>query len=184
LRPPFHPRRDRREERAHRLNEEIRVAEVRLVGLEDESLNGIVSINRALQLAEEMELDLVEIAAQATPPVCRIVEYAKFLYEQKKREKIAKAKQQVTVLKEIRFGPNTDDHDFDFKLKHARSFLEEGNKVKTYVQFQGRNIVYKDRGAAVLARFSAALDDIAKIEQAPQMEGRRMITILTPRKKA
>lgn len=182
---PYYRRGGRVEpQRAHRINEDIRVSEIRLVGMDDETLNGkILTIDEALRLAESMELDLVEVAAQATPPVCRVVEYSKFVYELKKREKAAKSKQALTVMKEIRFGPNTDDHDFDFKLKHAVSFLTEGSKIKTYVQFQGRNIVYKDRGSNMLKRFADALSELGRIEQEPQMEGRRMIMIIGPKKK-
>lgn len=169
--------------RLHRINEDIRVPEVRLVGLEDESLNRVFATEEALAMAEKLELDLVEIAGQAVPPVCRIVEYSKFLYEQKKREKAVKAKQAVSLMKEIRFGPNTDDHDFEFKSKHALNFLKEGHKVKTYVQFRGRNIVYKERGVEMLSRFAQSLDEVGKVEQEPLMEGRRMIMILAPKKK-
>lgn len=133
-------------------------------------------------MAEERELDLVQVAPKANPPVCRIIEYSKFRYEQKKREKANKAKQHTVVMKEIRFGPNTDDHDFNFKLKHAQKFLSEGNKLKAYVQFRGRNIIYKDRGRDMLSRFANELDDIAKIEMPPKMEGRRMIMIMAPKK--
>lgn len=133
-------------------------------------------------MSEALGMDLVEVAPKAEPPVCRIVEYSKFRYEQKKREKAAKAKQHNIVMKEIRFGPNTDDHDFDFKLRHAQKFLAEGNKLKAYVQFRGRNIIYKNRGAEMLGRFAEQLDDLSKIEMEPRMEGRRMIMILAPKK--
>lgn len=183
LKSPYVKRQPRIVERAHRINEDILAPEVRLVGMDDESLNGVFPLAKALSMAEALELDLIEVASQVVPPVCRIAEYSKFVYEQRKREKAQKAKQVVVVLKEIRFGPNTDDHDFDFKLKHARGFLEEGNKIKAYVQFQGRNIVYKDRGANILQRFVEALGELAKVEMEPQMEGRRMIMIIAPRKK-
>lgn len=177
----------RRREREHRLNQEIRVPEIRLVGLEAiEGLtaeDGVFRTSDALRMANEVELDLVEVAPKAVPPVCRIVEYSKFRYEQKKREKANKAKQHTVVMKEIRFGPNTDDHDFNFKLKHAQKFLLEGNKLKAYVQFRGRNIIYKDRGRDMLARFAQELEEIAKIEMEPRMEGRRMIMIMSPAKK-
>lgn len=166
--------------REHRINNEIRVPEVRLVGMEDESLNGIIPTRRALALADEYELDLVEIAAQARPPVVRIIEYSKFAYELKKKKKANKANQSKVVLKEIRFGPNTDEHDFNFKLRHAQKFLGEGNKLKAYVQFRGRNIIYKDRGRDMLSRFAEALEEIGKIEMHPKMEGRRMIMIMAP----
>lgn len=144
--------------------------------------DGIFRTSEALRMAEHLKMDLVEVATKANPPVCRIVEYSKFRYEQKKREKLNKAKQHTTVMKEIRFGPNTDEHDFNFKLRHAEKFLSEGNKLKAYVQFRGRNIIYKSRGSDMLGRFAEELDEYAKIEQAPRMEGRRMIMILTPKK--
>lgn len=166
--------------REHRINNEIRVPEVRLVGMEDEDMNGIIPTRKALALADEMELDLVEIAAQARPPVVRIIEYSKFAYELKKKKKASKANQAKVVLKEIRFGPNTDDHDFNFKLRHAQKFLGEGNKLKAYVQFRGRNIIYKDRGRDMLVRFAEELEDMGKVEMPPKMEGRRMIMIMAP----
>ncbi|RMG21631.1 MAG: translation initiation factor IF-3 [Bacteroidetes bacterium] len=180
-RRPRRPFNRRREVRPHRINREIRAPEVRLVGLED-GQDGIYKTADAIRMAEERELDLVQVAPKANPPVCRIIEYSKFRYEQKKREKANKAKQHTVVMKEIRFGPNTDDHDFNFKLKHAQKFLSEGNKLKAYVQFRGRNIIYKDRGRDMLSRFANELDDIAKIEMPPKMEGRRMIMIMAPKK--
>ena len=178
----------RREIRKERINHEIRVPEIRVVGLdrfEDlEEQDGIYPTREAQEIADSLGLDLVEIAPNAKPPVCRIVEYSKFRYEQKKREKANKAKQHTVVMKEIRFGPNTDDHDFNFKLKHAQKFLEEGNKLKAYVQFRGRNIIYKDRGRDVLARFAEELEELGKIEMHPKMEGRRMIMIMGPKKSA
>lgn len=152
--------------------------EAELGGKED----GVYATAEAQRMADFLGLDLVEVAPQAVPPVCRIVEYSKFRYDQKKKEKAAKAKQQVTVLKEIRFGPNTDEHDFSFKLRHAHKFLSEGNKLKAYVQFRGRNIVYKNRGSDMLTRFANELEDVGKIEMEPRMEGRRMIMILAPKK--
>lgn len=166
--------------REHRINNEIRVPEVRLVGMEDEELNGVHPTRKALSMADELELDLIEIAAQARPPVVRIVEYSKFAYELKKKKKASKLNQSKVVLKEIRFGPNTDEHDFNFKLRHAQKFLGEGNKLKAYVQFRGRNIIYKDRGRDMLSRFAKSLSDIAKVEMHPKMEGRRMIMIMAP----
>jgi len=180
-RRPRQPFRRRREERPHRINREIRVPEVRLVGLEDEE-DGVFKTQDALKMAEARELDLVEVAPKAVPPVCRIIQYSKFRYEQKKREKANKAKQHTVVLKEIRFGPNTDDHDFNFKLRHAQKFINEGNKLKAYVQFRGRNIIYKDRGRDMLKRFAKELEEIARIEMHPKMEGRRMIMIMGPKK--
>ncbi|MEM6265130.1 MAG: translation initiation factor IF-3 [Bacteroidota bacterium] len=181
-RRPRKPRPIRKPRREHRINHEIRIPEVRLVGMEVEEENGVVSTSQALRMADEMELDLVEIAPQARPPVVRIMDYSKFAYELKKKKKANKAKQHTTVMKEIRFGPNTDDHDFNFKLKHAQKFLEDGNKLKAYVQFRGRNIIYKDRGRDVLRRFAESLEDLGKIEQMPTMEGRRMIMIMGPAK--
>ncbi len=130
-----------------------------------------------------MELDLVEISPKADPPVCRITEYKKFLYDQKKKQKEIKAKQQKVVVKEIRFGPNTDDHDFQFKLKHARKFLEEGSKLKAYVFFRGRTIVFKERGEILLLKFAQELEDIGVVEQLPRLEGKRMTIIFNPKKK-
>ncbi len=185
-RRPRKPLTRKRREREHRINHEIRVVEVRLVGLDAiEGLtqeDGVYRTSQALGMADEAGLDLVEVAPKAVPPVCRIVEYSKFRYEQKKREKAAKAKQHTIVMKEIRFGPNTDDHDFNFKLRHAQKFLSEGNKLKAYVQFRGRNIIYKDRGRDMLARFADELEELAKIEMHPRMEGRRMIMIMAPKK--
>jgi translation initiation factor IF-3 len=166
----------------HRINKLIVAPEVRLSGSDDPEMNGIFPTEVALKFAEELEVDLVEIVPQAVPPVCRLVPYSKFRYEQKRREKENKAKQHVVIMKEIRFGPNTDDHDFDFKLKHAQKFLKEGNKVKAYVTFYGRTIVYKDRGEKLLMEFAKALEDLAKIEMAPKLEGKRMFLVLSPTK--
>lgn len=165
----------------HRINERIRVAEVRLVG---ESIEpGVYPIDKAMRLAQEQELDLVEISPNAKPPVCKIIDYKKYLYEQKKRQKELKAKQSKVVIKEIRFGPNTDDHDFDFKLKHAISFLKDGAKLKAYVFFKGRTIVFKERGEILLLRFAQALEEYATVEQMPQLNGKRMIMLFAPKKK-
>lgn len=165
-------------EEPYRINEKIRAKQVRLVG--DNVEQGIYSIEEARRIAEEQGLDLVEIAPNAEPPVCRVIDYSKFKYEQKKREKENKAKTQKIVVKEIRFGPNTDDHDFSFKVKHARNFLDEGAKVKAYVQFAGRSIVFKDRGEVLLLKMATELEDIAKVEQMPKLEGKRMIMLLAP----
>jgi translation initiation factor IF-3 len=165
----------------HRINRRILAKEVRLVGENIEQ--GIVSLDEALRLAEEQEVDLVEISPNADPPVCRIVDYNKFLYSQKKKDKELKAKQLKVVIKEIRFGPNTDDHDFDFKLNHARKFLEEGAKVKAYVFFKGRSIVFKERGEILLLKFAQELEDVAAVEQMPRLEGKRMIMMFNPKKK-
>jgi len=175
--------RGRREE-PYKINEDISVAEVRIIGFDDESKNKVYSIGEARALAEAEKKDLVEVAPNAIPPVCRIVEYTKFKYEQKKREKDNKSKQHVVVVKEIRFGPNTDEHDFNFKLKHAEKFLKEGNKVKAYVHFYGRTIVYKERGEKLLLEFAVALEELAKVEMMPKLEGKRMYILLSPLPKA
>lgn len=144
---------------------------------------GVFPINEAIKLAEEKGLDLVEIAPNAVPPVCKIVDYSKFLYDQKKKQKELKSKQQKVVVKEIRFGPNTDDHDFEFKLNHAKKFLEEGAKVKAYVFFKGRTIVFKERGEVLLLKFAKELADLGGVEQLPKLEGKRMIMMINPKKK-
>lgn len=154
---------------------------MRVVGENIET--GVFSLDQALRMAQEMELDLVEISPNADPPVCRIVDYSKFLYNLRKKEKEQKAKQSNVTVKEIRFGPNTDDHDFEFKLKHARKFLEEGSKVKAYVFFKGRTIVFKERGEILLLKFAQELEDVAAVEQLPKLEGKRMIMMFNPRKK-
>ena len=166
----------------HRINERIRgIDEVRLVG--DNIEPGIYSLRDALKFADEQSLDLVEISPTAVPPVCKIIDYQKFLYQQKKKQKEIKAKASKVVLKEIRFGPQTDDHDYAFKLKHAKSFLEEGCKVKAYVFFKGRSILFKEQGEVLLLRFANDLEDLCKVEQLPQLEGKRMIIMLAPKKK-
>ncbi len=142
----------------------------------------IYQLRDALQKAEELGLDLVEISPTANPPVCKIMDYKKFLYEQKKKQKEIKAKSAKIVVKEIRLGPNTDDHDFDFKLKHAIKFLQEGAKVKVDVFFKGRSIIYKDKGELILLRFAEALEDYGKVERLPKLEGKRMIMIIAPKK--
>ena len=134
-------------------------------------------------MADELDLDLVEISPNADPPVCRIVDYQKFLYQQKKKQKELNAKQVQTVVKEIRFGPNTDDHDFNFKLKHAEKFLEEGSKVKTYVYFKGRSILFKEKGEILLLKFAQELEEVGKVEQLPKLEGKRMTMFISPKKK-
>jgi len=145
---------------------------------------GVYPTRKAIQMAREKELDLVEISPKAKPPVCRIVEYNKFLYDKKKKEKELKARQVKTVVKEIRFTPNTDDHDFEFKARHAEKFLEEGSKVKAYVQFRGRNILFKDRGELMLLKFAQRLEAVGVVEQLPKLEGRRMFLFLSPKKTA
>ena len=164
----------------HRINDRIRVPEVRVVG--DDVVVGIYPTREALQMARDLGLDLVEISPTAKPPVCRITDYQKFLYQQKKKLKEQKAKTIKVVVKEIRFGPQTDDHDYDFKLKHAKGFLEDGSKVKAYVFFKGRSIIFKDQGEVLLLRFARDLADYAKVEQLPQLEGKRMIIMLSPKK--
>ena len=163
-----------------RINDEITAEQVRVV--DPEGSHGIYAIDRALELAESRELDLVEISPDADPPVCKIIDYGKYRYEQQKKEKEQRKNTHTITLKEIRFRPHTDTHDFNFKTKHAREFLEGGDKVRAYVQFRGRDIVYKDHGMELLARFIDELSDIAKIDQQPRMEGRRMTTILAPLK--
>ncbi len=142
-----------------------------------------MNIQDALRLADQMELDLVEISPNADPPVCRIVDYQKFLYHQKKKQKEIKAKSMKIVVKEIRFGPNTDDHDYNFKLKHAIRFLDEGAKVKAYVYFKGRSILFKEQGEVLLLRFANDLEEYGKVDQLPKLEGKRMIIMLSPKKK-
>jgi len=164
-----------------RINHKISANEVRLVG--DNIEPGVYSTRKALQMAREQELDLVEISPKAKPPVCRIVEYKKFLYDKKKKEKELKARQVKTVVKEIRFTPNTDDHDFEFKARHAEKFLQEGAKVKAYVQFRGRNILFKDRGELMLLKFAQRLEEVGAVEQMPKLEGRRMHLFLSPKNK-
>ncbi len=169
-------------EAEHRINNKIRVPEVRLVGDNIEN-PGVYSTKEALKLADEMELDLVEISPSAEPPVCKILDYQKFLYQQKKKQKEIKAKQVKVTVKEIRFGPQTDDHDYDFKLKHAQKFIEEGSKVKAYVFFRGRSILFKEQGEILLLRFANDLEEVAKVEQMPVLEGKRMTMFLAPKAK-
>ena len=157
----------------------IRVPQVRLVG--DNVEVGVYTIQEALKMAQEQQLDLVEISPNADPPVCKIIDYNKFLYEKKKKEKEQKAKSKTSEVKEIRFTPNTDDHDFDFKAKHAEKFLKEGNKVKAYVQFKGRAIQFKERGELLLLKFAERLNDSGVLEGMPKMEGKRMLAIWAPK---
>jgi translation initiation factor IF-3 len=164
----------------YRINEKIRVKEVRLVG--DNMEQGVYPLNEALEIARAQNLDLIEISPNAVPPVCRILDYQKFIYQQKKRQKEQKAKSVKIVVKEIRFGPQTDDHDYNFKLKHAKNFLEEGAKVKAYVFFKGRSILFKEQGTVLLLRFASDLEDYAKVEQLPVLEGKKMIIMLAPKK--
>lgn len=169
----------------------IRVPKIRLVGDNFDKISeaagkevevGVFSTSQVFAWAREMELDLVEISPNAEPPVCKIIDYKKFIYDKKKKEKELKAKTAKTVIKEIRFGPNTDDHDFEFKVRHAKKFLEEGAKVKAYVHFRGRTIVFKDRGELLLLKFLKELEEQGAAEALPKMEGRRMIVIIQPKK--
>jgi len=170
-----------RKEAEHRINHFIRVPQVRLVG--DNVEVGVYPISEALKMAQDQQLDLVEISPQADPPVCKIIDYNKFLYDKKKKEKEMKAKSKVSEVKEIRFTPNTDDHDFDFKAKHAESFLKEGNKVKAYVQFKGRAIQFQDRGQLLLLKFADRLKEVGILENLPKLEGRRMLALFAPKGK-
>jgi translation initiation factor IF-3 len=175
----FNPNYRREQQQEHRTNNMIRVPEVRLVGENIEP--GVYRIQEALAMAEAQALDLVEISPNAAPPVCRIIDYKKFLYEKKKKEKEMKANAKVSEVKEIRFTPNTDDHDFDFKSKHAEKFLKEGDKVKAYVQFKGRAIMFKERGELLLLKFAERLAEFGALEGMPKLEGKRMLVIIAPK---
>jgi len=177
---------------SYRTNGAIQAHEIRLVGENFDALSdtigqpveaGVYRTRIALEWAREMDLDLVEISPTAKPPVCKIIDYRKFIYDKKKKDKEIKAKTVKTVIKEIRFGPNTDEHDFEFKLKHAMKFLEEGAKVRAYVQFRGRAIVFKDRGELLLLRFLKELEEFGSAEELPKLEGRRMSVIVSPKKR-
>ena len=170
----------RDDDNSNRINEQIRAREVRVVG--DNVEQGIYTIQEARRMAQQQELDLVEISPNADPPVCKILDYQKFLYQQKKKAKEQKANQVKTTLKEIRFGPQTDDHDYSFKLRHAISFLQEGSKVRAYVFFRGRSIVFKDQGKLLLLRFANDLEDYARVDQLPKLEGKRMSMLFSPKK--
>ena len=175
----FNPRFQRQQEPEHKINERIRAQQVRLVG--ENVTVGVYSIQEALKIARELELDLVEISPQADPPVCKAIDYKKFLYEKKKKEKEMKANAKQSEVKEVRFTPSTDDHDFNFKAKHAEGFLKDGNKVKAYVQFKGRAIQFKERGELVLLKFAERLADVGQPETLPKLEGKRMFLMLTPK---
>ena len=175
----FNPRFNRQPEPEHRINERIRALQVRLVG--DNVTVGVLATSEALKIAQEQELDLVEISPTADPPVCKVIDYKKFLYEKKKKEKEMKANSKQSEVKEIRFTPGTDDHDFDFKAKHAENFLKDGNKVKAYVQFKGRAIQFKERGELVLLKFAERLAEVGQPEALPKLEGKRMFLMLTPK---
>ena len=168
-------------EEPYKINNRIIAREVRLVG--ENVTPGIYPLTEAQSIARSQNLDLVEISPKAEPPVCRIVDYSKFKYDIKKKQRELKAKTQKVVQKEIRFGPNTDDHDFEFKVKHAKGFLESGAKVKAYVHFVGRTIVFKERGELLLLKFAQALEEVAKVEQMPKLEGKRMFLFLAPKPK-
>jgi len=165
----------------HRINRKITSEELRLVG--DNVEIGVYKLSAALALANEQGLDLVEISPKAVPPVCKVMDYKKFLYEQKKREKVLKSKAAKVVVKEIRFGPNTDDHDYNFKKKHAEKFLKEGAKLKAFVFFKGRSIIFKEQGQILLLRLAQDLEDLGKVEQMPKLEGKRMIMFIATIKK-
>lgn len=164
----------------HKINEQIRANTVRVVGENVEP--GVYPLREALAMAEAAGADLVEITPNADPPVCRIIEYSKYLYQLKKKQKEIKAKSVKVVIKEIRFGPQTDEHDFNFKLKHAKGFLEDGAKVRAYVFFKGRSILFKDQGSDLLERFIAELEEYGKVESAPRLEGKKMFVVIAPKK--
>lgn len=184
--------RNKDDKNTHRTNQQIRVPEVRLVGdnLDEVGIaagktveSDVYQTRQVLEWAQKMDLDMVEISPNAEPPVVRIIDYNKFLYQKKRKDKEIKAKTAKTVIKEIRFGPNTDDHDFDFKTRHAYKFLEEGSKVKAFVQFRGRAIVFKDRGELLLLRFLKELEEVGAAEALPKLEGKRMSVMIAPKKK-
>jgi len=171
----------RRPENPHKINEHIRATKVRLVG--DNVDVDVYSLDDARKIAKEQDLDLVEISPKADPPVCKVIDYKKFLYDQKKKQKEIKNKAQKVVIKEIRFGPNTEEHDLEFKLKHAIKFLQDGSKLKAYVFFKGRSIVFKDRGEILLLKFAQELEEYGKVEQLPKLEGKRMTMFIAPKVK-
>lgn len=175
----FNPRFRKEQQQEHRTNHLIRVPEVRLVG--DNVTPGIYSTQEAQRIANDLALDLVEISPGANPPVCKAIDYNKFLYEEKKKKKEMKAKSKTSEVKEIRFTPNTDDHDFEFKVKHAEKFLREGDKVKAHVQFKGRAIMFQDRGELLLLKFADALKEVGALESMPKMEGKRMLVMFAPK---
>lgn len=172
----------RQQQQQYRINEQIRAREVRIVG--DDVESQVMQTRDAIKLAQQKEVDLVEISPNAEPPVCRLIDYSKFLYQQKKRQKELKAKQVKIEVKEIRFGPQTDDHDYNFKLKHAQGFLSDGDKVKAYVFFRGRSILFKEQGEVLLLRFANDLEEYGKVESMPVLEGKRMTMFIAPKKTA
>lgn len=176
------PNKNVKKEPQYRINEQIRAREVRIVG--DDVESQVMQTRDALRLAQQKEVDLVEISPNAEPPVCRLIDYSKFLYQQKKRQKELKAKQVKIEVKEIRFGPQTDDHDYNFKLKHAQGFLQDGDKVKAYVFFRGRSILFKEQGEVLLLRFANDLEEYGKVESMPVLEGKRMTMFIAPKKTA
>lgn len=181
-RPPrgaFNPRFRKEQQQEHRTNNMIRVPEVRLVG--DNVTVGVYSFQDALKIAQEQQLDLVEISPGANPPVCKVIDYNKFLYNEKKKKKEMKANSKTSEVKEVRFTPNTDDHDFEFKCKHAEKFLQDGNKVKAHVQFKGRAIMFKERGELLLLKFADRLKEVGVLEGLPKMEGKRMLVMFAPK---
>ncbi|HKI45309.1 MAG TPA: translation initiation factor IF-3 [Balneolales bacterium] len=180
-RRPYIPNRIRNNTDDTRVNEDIKASKVRLIYPDGEN-HEIVPIERALEVAEQYDLDLVEIAPEAKPPVVKVMDYKKHLYEKRKKEREARKKQHTVQVKELRFRPHTDDHDYNFKIRHARKFLEEGNKVKATVQFRGRDIIYSDQGRELLVRLAGDLDDIGKVESPPTLEGKRMSLIIAPAK--
>ncbi len=175
----FNPRFRKEQQQEHRTNHMIRVPEVRLVG--ENVTPGVYATPEAMKIAQDQALDLVEISPGAAPPVCRIIDYNKFLYEEKKKKKEMKAKAKTSEVKEIRFTPNTDDHDFEFKVKHAEKFLKEGDKVKAHVQFKGRAIMFKERGELLLLKFADSLKEVGALEGMPKMEGKRMLVMFAPK---
>ncbi|MFP4365650.1 MAG: translation initiation factor IF-3 [Bacteroidales bacterium] len=177
---PRGQRRQAKQEPKHRINHHIKARMVRLVG-DNVEQPSVVPLTEALKLADQMELDLVEISPNADPPVCKITDYQKFLYQQKKKQKEIKAKTVKVVIKEIRFGPNTDEHDFNFKLNHAKKFLSEGAKIKAFVFFKGRTILFKEKGEILLLRFAQELEEYGRVEQLPRLEGKRMTMFIAPK---
>lgn len=176
------PNKNDKKQPQYRINEQIRAREVRIVG--DDVESQVMQTRDALRLAQQKEVDLVEISPNAEPPVCRLIDYSKYLYQQKKRQKELKAKQVKIEVKEIRFGPQTDDHDYQFKLKHAQGFLQDGDKVKAYVFFRGRSILFKEQGEVLLLRFANDLEEYGKVESMPVLEGKRMTMFIAPKKTA
>lgn len=176
------PNKNDKKQQQYRINEQIRAREVRIVG--DDVESQVMQTRDAIKLAQQKEVDLVEISPNAEPPVCRLIDYSKFLYQQKKRQKELKAKQVKIEVKEIRFGPQTDDHDYNFKLKHAQGFLQDGDKVKAYVFFRGRSILFKEQGEVLLLRFANDLEEYGKVESMPVLEGKRMTMFIAPKKTA